>query len=117
MISDFSGIVYDYMFLCNKPVMYVNADIDLMPYDAYDINGGKEIWQFKMLKELGIELKEENFPNIIQTIKNASDSKQLEEKRLQAKNEAWMFEGESAKRTVDFMVQTLSSIKGNQNGK
>ncbi len=117
MISDFSGIVYDYMFLCNKPVMYVNADIDLMPYDAYDINGGKEIWQFKMLKELGIELKEEDFPNIIQTIKNASDSKQLEEKRLQAKNEAWMFEGESAKRTVDFMVQTLSSIKGNQNGK
>ena len=36
MISDFSGIIYDYTFLCDKPVMYVNADLDLRPYDAYD---------------------------------------------------------------------------------
>lgn len=28
MISDFSGIIYDYTFLCDKPVMYVNSDMD-----------------------------------------------------------------------------------------
>ncbi|GMO18290.1 MAG: CDP-glycerol glycerophosphotransferase family protein [Termitinemataceae bacterium] len=31
MISDFSGIIYDYIFLFDKPVIYVNNQIDLRP--------------------------------------------------------------------------------------
>lgn len=105
MISDFSGIIYDYTFLCDKPVMYVNADMDLRPYDAFDINEGKDIWQLRTLKKMGIELKEEEFPNIKTIIQNASDSKELFAARAQAKSEGWMNIGESAKRTVDYMIQ------------
>ena len=63
MISDFSGIVFDYTFLCNKPVMYVNTDMDLRPYDAYDLN--KQLWQFSVLEKMGIKLEEKDFANII----------------------------------------------------
>lgn len=104
MISDFSGIIYDYTFLCDKPVMYVNAELDLRPYDAYDINGGKEIWQFNTLKKIGIELKQEQFNNIKEVIKSASDSKELAELRHIAKSEAWMNEGQSGKAVYDFMI-------------
>mgnify|MGYP003516925611 FL=1 len=105
MISDFSGIIYDYTFLCDKPVIYVNANLDLRPYDAYDIDGGKNIWQFKTLKEIGIELDDSNFESIESIIKNATDSADLAEKRKKAKQEAWMHQSEAGKNIVEFMIQ------------
>ena len=108
MISDFSGIIYDYTFLCDKPVMYVNADLDLRPYDAYDLpEHGKNIWQFTTLSKIGIELKEEQFENIKNVIQSASDNKELLELRHKAKAEAWMNEGSAGKAVVDFMISKL----------
>lgn len=108
MISDFSGIIYDYTFLCDKPVMYVNAALDLRPYDAYDLDGGKNIWQFAVLKKIGIELKEEHFADIKNVIKNASDSPELAAERKKAKDEAWFYRGEAGKNIADFMIKTVS---------
>lgn len=106
MISDFSGIIFDYTFLCDKPVMYVNAGMDLRPYDAYDLDG-KELWQYSVLRKFGTELKEEQFANIKEVIQSVSDSKELEEARHAAKAEAWMHEGSAGKNIVDFMVSKV----------
>lgn len=114
MISDFSGIIFDYTFLCDKPVMYVNAGMDLRPYDAYDLDG-KELWQYSVLRKFGTELKEEQFANIKEVIQSVSDSKKLEEARHAAKAEAWMHEGEAGKNIADFMiskVETQSTKEG-----
>ena len=102
MISDFSGIIFDYTFLCDKPVIYVADNIDLRPYDAYDL--GKELWQFETLKKMGIKLDENNFDNISEVIKNASDSKELSEQRKIAKETAWMHIGNAGKNIADFMI-------------
>ena len=111
MISDFSGIIYDYTFLCDKPVIYVNTDLDMRPYDAWYLpENGKNIWQFTTLKKIGIELKEENFANIKNLIQDASDSEKLKHARQQAKEEAWMYEGEASIRTVDFMISIGENI-------
>lgn len=106
MISDFSGIIFDYTFLCDKPVMYVNAGMDLRPYDAYDLDG-KELWQYSVLRKFGTELKEEQFVNIKEVIQSVSDSKELEEARHAAKAEAWMHEGEAGKNIADFMISKV----------
>lgn len=107
MISDFSGIIFDYTFLCNKPVMYVNTDMDLRPYDAYDLN--KELWQFEVLKKMGIKLEEKDFPNIKEVIQKASDSPALAAERKIAKETAWMNEGSSGKNIADFMIKTVEN--------
>ena len=108
MISDFSCIIFDYTFLCDKPVIYVADNIDLRPYDAYDL--GKELWQFETLKKMGIKLDENNFENIAEVIKNASDSKELSEQRKIAKETAWMNIGNAGKNIVDFMIQKEESL-------
>ena len=100
--DDFSGIIFDYTFLCDKPVIYVADNIDLRPYDAYDL--GKELWQFETLKKMGIKLDENNFDNISEVIKNASDSKELSEQRKIAKETAWMHIGNAGKNIADFMI-------------
>lgn len=115
MISDFSSVIYDYTFLCDKPVMYVNADLDLRIYDAsevYNEDGSpKRIWQFTTLEKIGIELKEEQFKNIKEVIQNASDSPVLAKARAQAKSEAWMHISEAGERTADFMIQKSKELE------
>jgi hypothetical protein len=110
MISDFSGIIFDYTFLCDKPVMYVNAGMDLRPYDAYDL-GDKKLWQYASLEKFGKELEEKDFNNIKEIIQNMRDSKELSDARKTAKAQAWMHEGEAGKRIVDFMIQNVDNIK------
>ena len=105
MISDFSGIIFDYMFLCNKPVIYVNHDIDLRPYNADDLD--HELWQFTILKEAGIELREEDFPGITEVIKNAADSAALSAARKKACETAWQYPGEAGKRIFNFMINAV----------
>ncbi|MDR0636318.1 MAG: CDP-glycerol glycerophosphotransferase family protein, partial [Treponema sp.] len=107
MISDFSGIIFDYAFLCDKPIIYVKQGMDLRPYDADDLgeNAVEELWQFTTLEKIGIELKEEFFPTIDNVIKNAADSAELKAARQKAKDEAWQYRGKAGKRIADFMMK------------
>ncbi len=106
MISDFSGIVYDYTFLCDKPVMYANSEMDLLPYDIYDT--GHEPWAVTTLQKIGIPIQERDFENIAEVIKNASDSPELAKLRAQYKAQAWQNIGQAGKLTADFMIKTMS---------
>jgi len=108
MISDFSGIIYDYMFLCDKPVIYVKNNFDPRAYDADDIE--HELWQFKVLKEAGIELKEEDFNNISNIIKNASDNEILKKARNDACTTAWQYKEEAGKNIYNFMINTVNNV-------
>jgi CDP-glycerol glycerophosphotransferase (TagB/SpsB family) len=104
MISDFSGIIFDYIFLFDKPVMYVKQGIDLRPYDADDLGENNELWQFRTLRKIGIELKEDYFEHIEKVIKNISDNTELQHARQRARAEAWRYPGEAGKRIADFMI-------------
>jgi hypothetical protein len=115
MISDFSGIIFDYAFLFDRPVLYVKQKIDMRPYDADDLFEGEDsggalenLWQFKALKEIGVELKEEFFDSIESVIKNISSSVELSAARRGRRDEAWQYPGEAGRRTADFMIETVS---------
>jgi hypothetical protein len=107
MISDFSGIIFDYAFLFDKPVLYVKQGLDLRPYDADDVCVADELWQFKTVAKIGIELKEEMFEKIGDIIHNASDSHELKAARNRAKEEAWQYQGEAGKRIAHYMIETV----------
>jgi hypothetical protein len=109
MISDFSGIIFDYLFLCDKPVMYVNQNMDMRPYDADDLD--HELWQFKILKKTGIELTGDSFDRIAEIIGAASDSVELREARHRAKEEAWQHRGEAGRNIYAFMTMHKEHVK------
>ncbi|MBP5442074.1 MAG: CDP-glycerol glycerophosphotransferase family protein [Treponema sp.] len=115
MISDFSGIVYDYTFLCDKPVMYANSEMDLLPYDIYDT--GHEPWAVTTLQKIGIPIKESDFENIEEVIKNASDSPELARLRAYYKAESWQHIGEAGKLTADYLISKLSDIENSKDNK
>jgi hypothetical protein len=108
MIGDYSGIIFDYIFLCDKPVIYVNYEMDLRPYDAHFLTG--ELWQFKTCREIGVEIREEDFASIKDVITRVSDNAQLQERRRKAKDEAWQRRGEAGKCIADFMIETAEKL-------
>jgi hypothetical protein len=120
MISDFSGIIFDFVFLFDKPVLYVKQKIDIRPYDADDLFDGADggalenLWTFRILKEIGVELKEDFFDSIGDVIKNVSDSAELKAARLLAKSGAWQHTGEAGRRTADFMIETIEKSSAHQ---
>ena len=107
MISDFSGIIYDYMFLRDKPVLYLKHDFDTSPYDADDID--HELWQFKVLKEAGIELKEDDFLKLTEIIINTSDNEILKKSRNEAKETAWQHQYEAGRNIYNFMIKVVNN--------
>ena len=102
MISDFSGVIFDYAFLFDRPFMYVHSDFDDRPYDAGDIE--EEPWKFRVLPEIGIELKESDFTNLKQVLTDACSDSVLSSNRQKAKDTAWQYRGQSGKRVVDYLV-------------
>jgi len=106
MISDFSGIIFDYVFLFDRPVIYANYEFDMRPYDADDLDN--EPWQFTILREIGIELREEDFAAIGGIIEKAANSAALSEARKKAKDTAWQRRGEAGAIIADFVIATIA---------
>ena len=107
MISDFSGVIFDYAFLFDRPFLYVNHGFDARPYDSYDIK--EEPWMVKVLPEIGYELTPQDFKNIGEIISQTTENEALSRNRVQAKKEAWQYIGESGKRVVDYLVSKIEN--------
>lgn len=109
MISDFSGIIFDYTLVFDKPVIYLSQGFDNRIYDAYDIP--YQLWQFESLKSFGIELRKEDLKNIESIIKNAADSEELSKARAKARTECWANQGESAIKIADYLEEHMKESK------
>lgn len=108
MISDFSGVIFDYTFLFDRPFLYVNSSFDAKPYDSYDIE--EQPWKFRVLPEIGIELQETDFADIGNVLIEATNSQTLEENRRRAKATAWQYRGESGENVADYLTSKLKSL-------
>ena len=107
MISDFSGVIFDFAFIFNKPVIYADVAFDAGPYDADWFD--EPMWTLRVLPEIGVQLKEEDFPRIGEIVNEALESQKLSENRDKARNEVWTCIGEGAKNTVDYLVKKHTS--------
>jgi hypothetical protein len=108
MISDFSGIIFDYAFLFDKPVLYHNASFNKEMYDAGDLE--HEPWKFEAIKRFGVKLSEQDLPNIKEKIQNAVSDTSLSQERKKAKETAWQNIGQSGKTVVDALVGIQAEV-------
>ena len=114
MISDFSGIIFDYAFLREKPFLYINEDIDIRPYDAGDLAETEppiEAWQFSVLPTIGKKLSEADFADIGTVISDCINNADYKAGQKKAKETAWMYRGQSGERIADFLIQKQHKIR------
>lgn len=108
MITDFSGIIFDYALVFGKPIIYADTSFDAAPYDAAWID--EPLWRFEVLKDLGEELKEEDFPRLKEMIDSLLSTNQKNEARNRVRNEAWQCMGQSAEQTVDYLIRKYEEL-------
>lgn len=102
LISDFSGVIFDYALVFDKPVIYTEPSFDAAPYDACWLK--EEPWTFKTLPHIGRELTMDSLNDIKGLIDSCLASTELQEGRDTARRECWQHAGEAAKLTVDWLV-------------
>ncbi len=108
LISDFSGVLFDFALVFGKPVLYADASYDPAPYDAWWLK--EPLWQFQVLKKFGVELKREDFGRLKAVLDNAIADTSLEAARKEVQEQAWPYMGQTAERTVDYLLKKRDEL-------
>ena len=108
LISDFSGIIFDYTLVFDKPLIYTDTKYDISPYDAYWIK--EKPWTFRILPELGLELNEDNVSTVKDLIDRCIEDPSFAKGRDKARAETWVHMGEGTVRTVDFIMEKYKEV-------
>ena len=108
LISDFSGVVYDFSLVFDKPVIYADVSFDDSPYDACWLD--ESPWSLATLKKIGTELTPDNLANIGDVIENCIHDEKFQKARDKAREEAWVYVGESARRVTDYLVDKHAQL-------
>ncbi len=108
MITDFSGVMFDYALIFDRPFIYADIEFDKSAYDAAWLD--EDMWTLRILPEIGIPLKEEDFDNIKEVIDKTVNDETLAKGRDKARAETWANPGEAAVRTVDYLIKKHDEI-------
>lgn len=108
LITDFSGIIFDYSLVFGKPVIYADTKFDTLPYDADWLD--EKIWSLKAVEKIGIQLEEKDFGNLKCLIDECIINRTLENKRNEIINECWAEIGKGAENTVSWLIKKHSEI-------
>ena len=69
MVTDISGVIFDYAFLFERPIFLVNAEYNLGGYDVIDIDGGK-VWDLDKSREITRIITPEEVQNLASIVKS-----------------------------------------------
>lgn len=108
LISDYSGVVFDYAFVFDGPIMYADTTFQYEVYDAAWFEG--PTWLLSTLPKIGRQLKQEDFDRMKDIIDEVIDSKEYKAGRDAARDEAWQERGKAAGNIVDFVVKKHDEI-------
>ena len=110
MISDFSGIIYEYAFIFKRPVIAFNQNINLEQYDASDLRG--ITWKYTICDKIGMQVSKNDVNNINKIINEVTKkadyltiSKEI--------NKYWTNSDKCVKNIVDYLQLCLQNEDNN----
>ena len=105
LISDFSGVLFDFSLVFNKPIIYTEPSNDWSQYDCcWD---PEELWTYQILPKIGRKLTRENFENIgtlIEDCISGKDAAELAKGRDLAREQTWCNIGHGAEKVADYLL-------------
>ena len=108
LISDFSGVIFDFSLVYDKPVIYTDTFFDDSVYDAWWLDS--KLWTFEILPYLGMQLNTDNMGKLKEMIDQCINEEKYAEGRKKAIDDTWAYQGEGAKRVVDFLVKKQAEL-------
>ena len=112
LISDFSGVIFDFSLVFDKPIIYTDTVFDKAPYDACWLKD--EMWTFTTLPKIGRKLTKEDLQDMKSLIDECIHDEIYQEARKTAREETWAHIGEATTRTVDYLLQKYDQLQENR---
>ena len=108
MISDFSGVIFDFTLVFGKPVICADTSFDSSPYDAWWL--AEKPWTFETLPKISRPLAEDRLDSLKELVDETLNSADVRDAIEQARQETWVYPGESAVRIADYMIEKRRSL-------
>ncbi|MDR1429020.1 MAG: CDP-glycerol glycerophosphotransferase family protein [Spirochaetaceae bacterium] len=104
LISDFSGVIFDFAFLFGRPVFCPEFEFDARAYEAADLDGGS--WALGAIRELSLPL-EAPFADIEAVLDRAFARQDIRETVKRLRDSACQYSGEAGRRSADAICSML----------
>ena len=108
MISDYSGVIFDFAFVFDKPVICADTEMNVDPLDAWWL--GEPLWAVTALPRIGPRLTADRLGDLKVLIDSAIDDPSYTASRHEARNETWMYPGEGASRVADYLLAKYTEL-------
>ena len=108
LISDFSGVIFDFSLVFDKPVICADTEFDASPYDAWWLK--RLPWGLSVIPRLGAKLTKENRKDLKKMIDDCLEDQSFTESRHQVRDEAWAYQGEGATRMADYLTAKYEEL-------
>lgn len=111
LVSDFSGVIYDFTLVYDKPVIYTEPKFDLSMYDASWLEDqGHRLWVYGALPRLGAQLTDDKMGSLKELIDRCIDDPKYAESRRSVKEETWLNYGQGAKVAADYLIEKYEEL-------
>ena len=110
LISDFSGVIFDFSFIFDKPVICADTEFDDSPYDAWWLK--RLPWGLSVIPKLGTKLTQDNRNDLKNLIDACLEDDSYTRNRHEVRDEAWAFQGEGVKRMADYITGKYDELAG-----
>lgn len=108
LISDFSGIIFDFSLVYDKPVIYADTEFDNSPYDSWWQDA--PYWTFTALPRIGQRLTADNLHTLKKMIDECMEESRYADGRRECREETWEFRGEGTKRAVGYLLDKYEEL-------
>ena len=113
LISDFSGVLFEFSLVFDKPLIYTDTTFDKAPYDAAWLE--EEPCTFEVLPKIGQKLTAESIGSVKSLIDTCLQDPRYQAARQKAREETWQHIGEGAVRAADYLMKTLEKLSAAEN--
>ena len=115
LVSDFSGVIFDFTLVYDKPVIYTDPDFDLAPYDAWWLK--QPLWTASALPRIGCRLTDANMEDLKQLIDECLTDPRYADGRRKVKAETWEYVSQGAVRAADYLIAKYDELIKEEEGK
>jgi CDP-glycerol glycerophosphotransferase (TagB/SpsB family) len=108
MVSDFSGVIYDFALIFDRPTIYAEGQFDPSVYDAAWFD--HPLRKFEHIPMMGRALTPDMLDHMQEVLDTTLDDEELRAGRAAVSAEVWQHKGEAAVRTVDYLVMARDRV-------
>lgn len=109
LISDFSGVIFEFSLIYDKPVIYTDPQFDLSPYDAWWLK--EPLWTTSVLPKIGSLLTRENMEDLGQQMDACLTDPRYALGRQEVKAQTWGHPGEGAVRAAEYLLNKYKELE------